>query len=172
MALGTLGACGSGSPMAACGDGEDNDRDGRIDLQDAGCVGDPRQTSEADPRPDTTSSTVRFNTVVDTPPVNPVTTRETLSCQVNGLYEETGVNGSKSFSGRLEACETAIVAGYQVDGVAGGVYEMICGPGPFTRVVSDGFLLVLSSRSAPAEFEARLEQARRRGWAHGTIKRC
>ena len=34
------------SPRAACSDGVDNDRDGRVDLDDPDCQNDPRGTTE------------------------------------------------------------------------------------------------------------------------------
>lgn len=167
-----VGACGSEPVKSACGDGRDNDQDQLIDLADPGCVGDLRQTSELDPPPGVSTSSVR--TSVDTPPGTPNTTpgSSLAVCQVNGVYDATGVDGARSYTRELSACETAIVAGYQVDGVAGGVYEMICGPTTFTREVSDGFLLILSSKAAPAEFDSRLRQAEQRGWAHEHVTRC
>ncbi|HEY3021291.1 MAG TPA: hypothetical protein VGJ32_13930 [Solirubrobacteraceae bacterium] len=37
--------------LAACRDGEDNDRDGKVDFDDPGCHGDASGTSEVDPAP-------------------------------------------------------------------------------------------------------------------------
>ena len=167
----SIRACRSGTTAAACGDGKDNDADQRIDLADPGCVGNLLQTSEIDPPPQgntTTSPTV----ITDTRP--PATSSPTAaSCQAVGNYEETGVEGRKSFSAELSPCETAIVVGYQVDNVAGGVSEMICGPASFTGAVSDGFLLSSYPRTGCAGgVREAASTGRGSRWAHATVKRC
>jgi hypothetical protein len=83
-------------------------------------------------------------------------------------YEETG-SGQKTFWNiPLGYSQVAVIGGYVVDGISGGVYKAVAGPASLTVSVTDGFYSIVTKESGQVEFCSRLAQARQHGWAHGT----
>lgn len=95
------------------------------------------------------------------------------------LYLETGVpdpysedvnNHTKLWNFRVVDGMTAIVGGFTVDGTSDGVYRAIQGPGRVNTKVTDGFVEVIRSDWANAQFCERVRQAKNEGWAHQHIR--
>lgn len=86
------------------------------------------------------------------------------------LYVETGVGQTRVWNQAVEADKVAIVGGFRVDGVSGGVYKALPGNQTVNVAVTDGFIAIVRADWANAEFCFRLGQAKQFGWAHNTIQ--
>lgn len=97
------------------------------------------------------------------------------------LYLETGVpcvnvNGSmtcsdvdaytKTYKIEILPDAVAIVGGFKVDGVDGGVYKAQAGPGTLQTTVTDGFVAITKKDWGQGEWCFRLGQAVQYKWAH------
>lgn len=87
------------------------------------------------------------------------------------FYIETGVN-TKTMCWMLPIKEgfVAVIGGFTVDGVSGGVYKAIDGPATVTTRVTDGFAAIAVEEVARGEFCFRVGQAVEYGWAHNTVE--
>lgn len=86
------------------------------------------------------------------------------------LYVETGVGQTRTWNQPVEADKTVIIGGFRVDGVSNGVYKALPGGQTVNTTVTDGFIAIVRSDWAQAEFCFRVGQARQFGWAAGTIQ--
>lgn len=85
-------------------------------------------------------------------------------------YWETGVGLTAAWTIQVPTGSVLIVGGYRVDSRGLGIYKAYPG-GQTVRVnVTDGFATVVSTEAAPAEFCARVSQARQYGWAYSIIE--
>lgn len=81
------------------------------------------------------------------------------------VYQQTGVSGQPTkFVLDIPADYVGIVAGFKVDNTVGGVYQVLP-TGKFTKVVTDGFALIVRSQWAKDEWDSRVAQAKNQGWA-------
>lgn len=85
------------------------------------------------------------------------------------MYKETGVSGQPfTWTFEVKSDEMAVVGGYNVNGQAGGNY-IGYGPGTHSVTVIDGFISVVNSQWGKAEFDFRVNQAEKFGWAHANL---
>jgi hypothetical protein len=73
---------------------------------------------------------------------------------------------TKTYKIEILADAVAIVGGFKVDGVDGGVYKAIAGPGTLQTTVTDGFVAITKKDWGQGEWCFRLSQAVQYKWAH------
>lgn len=81
-------------------------------------------------------------------------------------YQETGVQGTVSWKIEVLSETTLIVGGWSVDGQDGGVYKAIHGPKTVSVKVADGFYSIVPDQWAQSEWDFRIGEAVKYGWAH------
>lgn len=85
-------------------------------------------------------------------------------------YWETGVGLTAAWTIQVPTGSVLIVGGYRVGNQSNGVYRAYTGGQTITLTVTDGFATMVSAEAAPAEFCARVGQARQYGWAHSIVE--
>ncbi|GEM_PF-5179085 len=86
------------------------------------------------------------------------------------LYVETGVGQTRVWNQPVDPDKVAIVGGFRVDGTSGGVYKAFPQGQTVNTTVTDGFIAIVRSDWAQAEFCFRVGQAKQFGWAANTIQ--
>lgn len=86
------------------------------------------------------------------------------------LYEETGIEGTKTWRLVVNKDEYLIVGGVSVNGQNDGVY-LGYGPGKHTIKVTNGFVSIVDDDWGSEEFNFRVNQAIKYGWAHAVVDR-
>lgn len=81
----------------------------------------------------------------------------------DGVYQETG-SKTKDITYYVCPRQIAIVGGYKVNGLSGGVYKLV-GPGTYTDTITDGFVMVVDKSVAAKEWQFRLYQVHQNKWA-------
>ena len=125
-----------------------------------------------------TQDSIQPDTASDTPTATS-TERTTLVAPYNlppqpyiphpSLYLETGIRQTKVWQIELLPNTVAIIGGYEVDGLSGGVYKVLNGPGLIETTVTDGFVSVVQAEWGKEEFCFRIKQAEQFGWAHAHL---
>ena len=86
-----------------------------------------------------------------------------------GLTCEDNDDHTRHWSIQLRDGSVAVIGGFTVDGVSGGVYKAVGPGGTVDTTVTDGFISIVENIWGNQEFCFRVQQAVQYGWAHNTV---